>query len=88
MNMKGARMQRVNMTAFRRVFLESGLTIGELARHRIRQELTRGILDGRINRIAPAQAAKYARVFKVPYDELFPNTKKIDRIIREFAEVE
>ena len=81
-------MQRVNMTAFRRVFLESGLTIGELAKHRIRQELTRGILDGRINRIAPAQAAKYARVFGVPYSELFPNTRKIDRLIRKFAEVE
>ena len=81
-------MQRINLIAFRRVFLESGLTIGQLDKHRIRQELTRGILDGRINRIAPAQAAKYARMFKVPYSELFPNTRKIDRIIREFVEVE
>lgn len=81
-------MQRINLTAFRRVFFESGLTIGELARHRIRQELTHGILDGMITRIAPAQAAKYARVFGVPYSELFPNTIKIDRLIREFAEVE
>lgn len=81
-------MQRINMTAFRRVFLESGLTIGQLAKHRIRQELTRGILDGRINRIPSSYAANYARVFNVPYSELFPNTKKIDRLIREFAEVE
>lgn len=81
-------MQRINLTAFRRVFFESGLTIGELARHRIRQELTRGILDGAIDRISFSYAASYARVFNVPYNELFPNTRKIDRIIREFAEVE
>lgn len=81
-------MQRINLTAFRRVFLESGLTVGQLARHRIRQELTRGILDGRINRIPSSYAASYARVFKAPYSELFPNTRKIDRLIREFTEVE
>lgn len=81
-------MQRINLAAFRRVFFESGLSVGQLAKHRIRQELTRGILDGMITQIAPAHAAKYARVFNVPYDELFPNTRKIDRIIREFVEVE
>jgi len=81
-------MQRINLTAFRRVFFESGLTIGELARHRIRQDLTRGILDGAIDRISFSYAASYARLFNVPYDELFPNTRKIDRIIWEFAEVE
>ena len=81
-------MQRVNMTVFRRVFFESGLSVGQLAKHRIRQELTRGILDGMITRISFSYAASYARLFNVPYDELFPNTKKIDRLIREFAEVE
>ena len=81
-------MQRANMTVFRRVFFESGLTIGQLAKHRIRQELTRGILDGAIDRISFSYAASYARLFKVPYNELFPNTIKIDRLIREFVEVE
>ena len=81
-------MQRVNMTVFRRVFFESGLSVEVLARHRLWKWMTRGILDGAIDRISFSYAASYARLFNVPYDELFPNTRKIDRIIREFAEVE
>ena len=81
-------MQRVNQTAFRRVFHESGLSVEVLARYRLWKWMTRGILDGAIDRISFSYAASYARLFNVPYDELFPNTKKIDRLIREFAEVE
>ena len=81
-------MQRVNMTVFRRVFFESGLSVRQLARHRIRQGLTRGILDGAIDWISLSYAASYARLFDDAYNELIPQTRKIDRTIWEFVEVE
>ena len=33
-------------------------------------------------------AARFARAFGAPYKELFPDTRKIEKIIKKFVEVE
>lgn len=81
-------MKKVNRTVFRRVFLESGLTFKDLARLKIRKEWITGILEGQMKRITYKQAARFARAFEVPYKELFPDTRKIERIIKKFVEVD
>ena len=81
-------MQRINLTAFRRVFFESGLTFKELARLKIRKEWIVKILEGQMKRVTYKQAARFARAFGVPYKELFPDTRKIEKIIKKFVEVE
>lgn len=81
-------MEKVNRAVFRRVFLESGLTFKDLARLKIRKEWITGILEGQMKRITYKQAARFARAFEVPYKELFPDTRKIERIIKKFVEVD
>ncbi len=81
-------MERVNRTVFRRVFLESGLTFKELARLKIRKEWIVEILEGQMKRVTYKQAARFARAFGAPYKELFPDTRKIEKIIKKFVEVE
>lgn len=81
-------MEKVNQTVFRRVFLESGLTFKELARLKIRKEWIVEILEGQMKRVTYKQAARFARAFGVPYKELFPDTRKIEKIIKKFVEVE
>ena len=81
-------MEKVNKNVFSRVFLESGLTFKDLARLKIRKEWITGILEGQMKRITYKQAARFARAFEVPYKELFPDTRKIERIIKKFVEVD
>jgi len=81
-------MERINPAVFRRVWFESSLTFKELAKHDVHKKQIAAILEGRTKKIPYRQAVKFSRVFGVPYSDLFPDTRKIERIIREFAEVE
>jgi transcriptional regulator with XRE-family HTH domain len=81
-------MEPINLAVFRKFLSESGLTYKELAKHEIHKKQIAAILEGRTKKIPYRQAVKFSRVFGVPYSDLFPDTRKIERIIRAFAEVE
>ncbi len=81
-------MERINLTVFRKFLSESGLTFKELAKHEIYKKQIAAILEGRTKKIPYREAVKLSRVFGIPYRELFPDTRKIESIIRAFAEVE
>ncbi len=60
----------------------------ETARQKIRKEWIVGILEGQTKKITYKQAVRFARAFGAPYKELFPDTRKIEKIIKKFVEVE